>query len=480
MQELSDSKYAGTQFRVERLSLMAFRQLPFADIVFHPQFNYLIGGNGAGKTSILDALSYLLADLCGCPAEARYCAPTDPETAMKAGVYVKGRRVRWDLPHTPTPELTAAMPTDRRHEVRPVIAWYGTSRCSRDAFTFPKRKKTEIHGIPAYTKAYEGCLPFHKNKTTVNVLLRLLQELPSSAYPDVASAWGSVLRAVRTCVPECDDIRVMDTSTGVPEVAIRLKASGWFPLSRLGGGIRSLLVIALDLACRAAWLNPGELAVPATPGVALIEDLETCLHPLAQQTIVAKLQEAFPRIQFITTGHSPFILQSLKAGQAIDVTKLERWEEDPSCSSLEDATDREPEQQTMQAKEKLDEDADYEDDQTCEGYSCKEGYAFPGPTGGEYQDKSIEDITEDVMGVDLPQMSKRRLAMKEAAIEYYKLLEEGKNASEEKKKELKDKLNKLSEPFSDNVAYHAFLEMERIAAGFPPSKRKITGVDAED
>lgn len=467
MQKLSDSKYAGNPFRVERLALREFRQLTFADIVFHPQFNYLIGGNGAGKTSILDALSYLLADLCGCPAEARYCAPTDPETVMKASVYVKGQRVRWDLPHTPTPELTAAMPTDSRHEVRPVIAWYGTSRCSRSAFTFPKRKKMEVHGIPAYTKAYEGCLPFHKNKTTVNILLCLLQDLPSSAYPDVASAWGSVLRAVRTCVPECDDIRVMDTSTGVPEVAVRLKASGWFPLSRLGGGIRSLLVIALDLACRAAWLNPGELAVPATPGVALIEDLETCLHPLAQRTIVEKLQEAFPRIQFITTGHSPFILQSLKSGQAIDVTKLERREEDPPCPSTEGATDQEPEQQTMQAKEKLDEDADYEDDQTCEGYSCKKGYAFPGPTGGEYQDKSIEDITEDVMGVELPQMSNRRQAMRDAAIEYYKLLDEGKNASEEKKKELRKKLDELIAPFSGHVAYHAFLEMERIAAGSP-------------
>jgi hypothetical protein len=264
----------------------------------------------------------------------------------------------------------------------------------------------------------------------------------------------------------------MDTSTGVPEVAIRLKASGWFPLSQLGGGIRSLLVIALDLACRAAWLNPGELAVPATPGVALIEDLETCLHPLAQRTIVAKLQEAFPRIQFITTGHSPFILQSLKAGQAIDVTKLERWEEDPSCSSLEDATDREPEQQTMQAKEKLDEDADYEDDQTCEGYSCKEGYAFPGPTGGEYQDKSIEEITEDVMGVELPQRSKRHKDMMEAAQKYYKILQQGKDASEEEKARLSAELNELTAPFSDNVAYHAFLEMKRIAAGFPLLKGK--------
>lgn len=33
------------------------------------------------------------------------------------------------------------------------------------------------------------------------------------------------------------------------------------------------------------------------------------------------------------------------------------------------------------------------------------------------------------------------------------------------KEELKNKLDELSAPFSDDQAYHAFLEMKRIAAG---------------
>lgn len=408
---------AKNQFRIERLSLRSFRQLALADIVFHPQFNYLIGGNGAGKTSVLDAVSYVLADLCGCTGEARYPTPADPETAMKACAYVKGQRLRWDLLSEPSPELTAAIPTDDRQETRPVIAWYGAYRTAAGVFTFLKRKQADLPGIPPYTKAYDGCLPFHKNKTTITRLILLLQGMPSAAYPDIASAWGAALEAVRTCMPECEDVCVMETREGTPEITVKLKASGWFPLSRLGGEDRGVLVMALDLACRAAWLNPhaGERAVRTTPGVALIEDLEVSLHPLRQRVIVDALQEAFPSVQFIATGHSPFILQSLKAGQAIDVTNLERREKDPSALS-------------------------------------------------------VEDITEQLMGVDLPQVSARQARLREAALQYLRLAETGKALSAEDKVAIGVEMDRLIAPFKEHAASYAYLKMKKCAAGIPDAE----------
>ncbi len=100
---------------------------------------------------------------------------------------------------------------------------------------------------------------------------------------------------------------------------------------------------------------------------------------------------------------------------------------------------------------------------------------IPGPTK-EYAGKSIEDITEDIMGVDMPQRSKRHQEMYDAAKEYYKILQETPKADAQndpqKKEELKRKLDELSAPFSDNVAYHAFLEMERMAAGLGKSEQE--------
>ena len=73
------------------------------------------------------------------------------------------------------------------------------------------------------------------------------------------------------------------------------------------------------------------------------------------------------------------------------------------------------------------------------------------------------------MGVSIPQRSKRYEEMYAVAKEYYLLLEQGAKANQEEKEALKVQLDQLSAPFSDNVAYHAFLEMERIAAGLGKS-----------
>lgn len=86
----------------------------------------------------------------------------------------------------------------------------------------------------------------------------------------------------------------------------------------------------------------------------------------------------------------------------------------------------------------------------------------------EYEGRSIEDITEDIMGIELPQYSRRKLEMFDAAEKYYKVLEEAENTKQNNEQEieqLKQKLDELSMPFSDNLAYHAFLKLERLARG---------------
>jgi ABC-type transporter MlaC component len=55
--------------------------------------------------------------------------------------------------------------------------------------------------------------------------------------------------------------------------------------------------------------------------------------------------------------------------------------------------------------------------------------------------------------------------MYEAAQEYYKILNETSNISDEEKKAKKENLDQLLDPYMDNVAYAAFLKMERAAAG---------------
>lgn len=164
-----------------------------------------------------------------------------------------------------------------------------------------------------------------------------------------------------------------------------------------------------------AQLNPalGELAVEQTPGVVLIDELDLHLHPSWQRRIVNDLKRTFPKVQFIVTTHSPFIIQSLEEGE---LRRLHEVDDDEVVS-------RE-----------------------------------------EFVNKSIEDISENVMELTDVQRSEKLNEMYKVAQEYYKLLQEGKDASDTKLEELKLKLDQLESLYSEDVAYYAFLQMERKAA----------------
>lgn len=94
--------------------------------------------------------------------------------------------------------------------------------------------------------------------------------------------------------------------------------------TQLSDGYRNLIGMAADIAYRCIQLNPhlGERAVVDTPGVVLIDELDLHLHPNWQKSIVADLKAAFPKLQFIGTTHSPFIVQSLSADELINLDKL--------------------------------------------------------------------------------------------------------------------------------------------------------------
>ncbi len=216
-----------------------------------------------------------------------------------------------------------------------------------------------------------------------------------------------------------------------------------FSFDNLSDGYRNMLAIVADIAHRSARLNPqlGGQAAIMTPGIVLIDEVDLHLHPKWQREIINALRTAFPKIQFIVSTHSPFIIQSLQRGEVIDLN---------SQASLS---------------------PDFEDDDISNYETIHT--AQPSPVKS-YTERSIEDIVEDVMGVGTPSRSARLERMYEVAKKYYLLLEESENASDEQKEILKQKLDELSAPFSDSgdIAYYAFLEMERLVAGLGKSKSK--------
>ncbi len=80
-------------------------------------------------------------------------------------------------------------------------------------------------------------------------------------------------------------------------------------INQLSSGEKNLFVLVSDLARRLCLANPkSEYPLKEGQGVVLIDEIDLHLHPRWQRKILTKLKTIFPKIQWIVTTHSPFVL----------------------------------------------------------------------------------------------------------------------------------------------------------------------------
>lgn len=438
--------------KIHHISLQNFRRYERAGFQFHPQFTVMIGNNGAGKTTVLDALAMLLNTYfqgARLPTGGGTIQPTDAravftqkegqvfreqmdEVALEATVNLASGPLTWrreigdrggraknlvQLGAQGRARLKAGESPDL-----PLLLYYGAGRL------WTLHDNVETSQPSSQLDAYRYCLD---PKSDQKAFEKWFKKLTFAALQKKESspAIQVVKNAVLACIPGAQDFF---HDTEYDEITIRLEKEGLVPFNSLSDGYRNMVAMVADIAHRASRLNPhhGESAALKTQGVVLIDEIDLHLHPKWQRRVVKDLQSAFPALQFIATTHSPFILQSLNPGEVID---LDQPLTDISSAAVPD------------------------------------GVAAPGP-GAAFSNRSIEDIVEGVMGIQLPQRSERLKDMHKAAKAYYAELNGPRPTDEQALEALKVRLDELSAPFSEEVAYHAFLEMERLAAGLGPSR----------
>lgn len=91
-----------------------------------------------------------------------------------------------------------------------------------------------------------------------------------------------------------------------------------YNLNQLSDGYSAILRIVTELIMR---METQHAKVYDVQGIVLIDEIETHLHVELQKTVLPFLTSFFPKVQFIVTTHSPFVISSLKNVIICDIEK---------------------------------------------------------------------------------------------------------------------------------------------------------------
>jgi predicted ATP-binding protein involved in virulence len=420
--------------RINSLKVKNFKGFEEREFHFPSPFTLIIGENGAGKTSVAEAAAAALAvltDFTPGRIQTGYQNPLQADlvrlTRQKIGsatrfeqqlpAYAKAN-VEHQGKHVETVSQAGELRlegqgyTRYRTETReavmagspitlPILGMYSSERLPAPVRSLPDRTQLELSRL----HGYEGCMANQGEFTDVEDWLRE-EELVSLQEGTRSQLLAVVTAAIAKCIPGATSVHygVRDRS-----IIVTFEDQSERLYHTLSDGQRIMLSLVADIAYRAAWMNPhleGHV-LDETDGIVLIDELDLHLHPKWQRTVVDDLRRTFPKIQFIATSHSPFIIQSLRPNELLDLDS---------------------------------------------------------ETPIEYANKGVEEIARYVQGVEMPYTSDRYLKRKAAAAKYFALLQEGRKLDDPKLMEAKDQLDAVTAHFADNPAADAFMELQRIAA----------------
>lgn len=343
--------------KITGLSLFNLRSFEFAEFAFNPGFNLIAGINGAGKSTVLDAIrtcaSHLLPAMMRMPSRpfsfdredihddapfadatlhftlagepCRFTlrewreplAPDDPENLSKLRREIlesdrladRPRNLIRNLAETldsPTP--TVFNPPESRLKAlksdatsSPLVVYFSTSRTQLSG-----RKESSSAAAQGTGAAYVRAL----GQTELSVLqfadwFRAQQAL-AGERPESGQLVEAIEAAVQQFLPGFSNLR--PTKSGPSQLLIDHDGTT-LNLRQLSDGERSVLVLVLDIARRLTQANPSlDDPISEAEAVILIDEIDLHLHPQWQRKIVRDLARTFPNCQFIASTHSPQVI----------------------------------------------------------------------------------------------------------------------------------------------------------------------------
>lgn len=298
----------------------------------------LLGDNGFGKTTILDAIATAMA-----PYSAQFPGIADYQLSdLDVHINRHGRRSKYltidakfsdngvtmtsvryrkgtqNPPKTNYEQLKQAAIAKKdailagEADVQlPIFAYYGTGR---GQFQVPERRR-------GFQQAFErwDCYKSAINpETDFKRFFGWFDLMEDQERRDREKLWdlgykSPVLEAVRRAL---DEIVVGYKNPRIETRPLRFimdridedGSKHELRIEQLSEGYKIVIAMVADLAARMAEANPKMENPLNTSGIVLIDEVDLHLHPRWQREILIQLTEVFPNLQFIVSTHSPIIV----------------------------------------------------------------------------------------------------------------------------------------------------------------------------
>ena len=341
--------------KLTKLHIHNFKGFENLDVEFHPNFNIVVGINGTGKSTLLEASKIAIGSLfleldkykdkISSPGittdnvrlhnlELQYptiiqafadidgglCFNKDNCSIEWKRVLEKhgGRTTKIQAKEiskisSNLQKIIRKTATETTVNI-PLIAYYSTDR-------FKKEKKDV--GVTARGSRLRGYYNAMDQLTNIKFFLELFktETLYELQHQEKSIQLAVVKKAVEECIEDCEKI-YYDVSYDKLLIDVK-SANELIPFFSLSDGVRTTLSLVMEIAFRCYLLNPHlEFeAAKLTEGVVLIDEIDLHLHPTWQKKIVSDLRKAFPNIQFIVTTHAPLVIGSLKEGALFNISE---------------------------------------------------------------------------------------------------------------------------------------------------------------
>lgn len=371
--------------RLKRITITNFKGFSSKVVEFHDRMTVVIGNNTAGKTTLLKAiqvgLGAYLQSLNQLPGGAQYRRnfsaqdtykyfdeaqhdylknPERPSIKMETDFFLSSRTTEGDLVFETLPvnwcrtsmgnytshtkacagELINAVAKmeKRRKEmitggVYPLLLSFGAHRTQNGKISTKVKER-----VSRVEKAYRFCLHDQVDFVgTIEWLNRYEKDLRDKK--NFEGNKEAFFKALTTAIPALSEVDFDG------EIEALVTVTGHNPerhhFSYMSDGLQAMINIVSEIAHRCIELNGclGQDAVTKTPGIVMIDEVDLYLHPHWQKHVLQDLMKAFPKIQFIVSTHSPFIIQSLEENQLLSFDENVSTEGAPFRESLEDITE---------------------------------------------------------------------------------------------------------------------------------------------